>query len=129
VSSGNRDNLNWILDIALINSQNDLSFWEEARKVAITEKKTDIFDYGCLTLLKLGVYALKPRQAVKMPRILINTNFEARKDMSMVSLWYYRIQNTIFLINRLFSRSGLSTKLYYMTVIAKRFFHSNIKRI
>lgn len=52
-----KDNLNWLIDIDVLNRAYNKSFWQEARNIAVAEKKEKLFDYGCALLLKNGIYA------------------------------------------------------------------------
>jgi hypothetical protein len=113
VASDNNDNLNWIIDTVLISQKAPHSFWEEARALAIAEKKEDMFDYGCFILNQYGVYTLNPGP-VKKKRMLILTGSEERKNMSSLRLYYLRIRNMVFSVNRLFPHAKPITKLYYL---------------
>ncbi|WP_158988806.1 nucleotidyltransferase family protein [Mucilaginibacter sp. L196] len=111
VNYGNRDNLNWIIDIAVINIKADRSFWKEARALAVAEKKEDLFDYGCSVLIKFGVYAPDPG-SVKKPRALISIDPDYGQQMSYMKLTYTRIWNLITSVNRLLPHAKVSDKLY-----------------
>jgi hypothetical protein len=112
--SENRDNLNWIIDIAVINNKADRSFWKEARKLAVAEKKEDLFDYSCSILVKLGVDAPDPGP-VKKPKVIISTDPEDRQQMSPVRLFVTRLRNIIHGVNRLFPHAHALGKVYQIT--------------
>lgn len=112
VHGGNKDNLNWIIDIAVINKNNGHTFWKEARAIAVAEKKEDLFDYGCSVLIQLGIYAPNPG-IIKKPSVLISTAPDQRRSMSAFRLFYTRVHNMRLSIDRLFPHSNALTKLYY----------------
>ena len=118
VASENKDNLNWIIDIAVINHTADKSFWKEAREIAVAEKKEDLFDYGCSILLKLDVFALEP-QILKKPRTLTLTVKEKRRKMNYIQLSRARFESIQYAVNRLYPHSSVVAKLYHMS----RYFH------
>lgn len=111
--SENRDNLNWIIDTAMINQKAGKPFWLEARKLAVAEKKEDLFDYGCAVLVKLGIEAPDPGMVSK-PRGIISTTIEDRKHFTSIKLFRTRIGNIIYGIKRLFPHSGPLSKLFYI---------------
>ena len=129
VSSDNHDNLNWIIDIFVINQKAPHAFWEDARALAIAEKKEDLFDYGCFILIQYGVYAPNPG-TIKKAKLLIPTDIEQRANMSRFRLLYLRIRNMFFTINRLFPHAKPTTKLYYLArFIRFSFITKNIRNI
>ncbi len=112
VDSRNNDNFNWILDIDLINKKNaDYAFWQEARQLAMTEKKEDMFDYGCSVLLKFGVYAPDPG-VVRKPRGIVSTDVGLRAQMSYYQLFSTRLNNIRYGIDRRFPHTSGLNKLY-----------------
>ncbi len=111
VDTESQDNLNWIIDIAVINSKHDQSFWQEARQIAIKEKKQDLFDYGCSILLKLGVYAPNPGD-VKKPKTLASFDYETRHQLSRLQRQKVRFQYSLIQVNRLFPHANWFLKSY-----------------
>ena len=79
VESKNRDNLNWIIDAAMINNVATGTYWQEARKLAVAEKKENLFDYGCSLLISLDIDVPDPEK-VKKPLGAIRTNAADRKN-------------------------------------------------
>ena len=79
VESKNRDNLNWIIDAAMINNVATGTYWQEARKLAVAEKKENLFDYGCSLLISLDIDVPDPEK-VKKPIGAIRTNEADRKN-------------------------------------------------
>ena len=69
MDSSSKDNLNWIIDIAVMGDRLDDRIWEEARQLAVWEKKADLFDYACSVLLQFGVAVPDPGH-VRKPRRL-----------------------------------------------------------
>jgi hypothetical protein len=121
VDSDSRDNLNWIIDIAVINEKADHSFWDEARKLAVDEKKEDLFDYACSILIQLGIYAPAPK-TFKKPRTLAITPPEYWQQMNYIKILQIKIQNIRYTINRLFPYSNAFIKLYQMTRLIHFYF-------
>ncbi len=115
VLARNKDNLTWIIDIAVINTTANHSVWIEARKLAVAEKKEHFFDYGCSILIELGLNVPNPGK-VKKPYISIPTkNKEGRKQIGPFMANYFRVRNLLFSVNCLFPHSNILFKLYYIT--------------
>ena len=123
VASDSKDNLNWIIDIAVINESAGHSFWTEARELAVAEKKEDLFDYGCSILIKMGVYAPDPGEIAK-PRYLLRMTPEERIDMPLNRVAYIRIHNMIIQVNRLYPHASAGTRVYYFTRWLRYYFIS-----
>lgn len=125
VDAGSGNNLNWIIDIAVINAKEDKSFWHDARNMAVAEKKADLFDYGCAILLQLGVYAPSP-DTVKKPRTLLNTSDAQWKQKTAVKLLFYKVYNLFIIIDRIYPHANVFMKGYqlirctYFYFIARR---------
>lgn len=113
VTSENKDNLNWILDIETINQKFGNSFWKEARQLAVNEKKADLFDYGCSILITLGVYAPVPSK-VKKPIKVEFSDKENRVAMSRIRLIKIMILNTFVNVNRIYAHENVFTKGYHL---------------
>lgn len=99
VDSSNKDNLNWIIDIAELADRLDAALWEQARQLAIGEKKTDLFDYACSVLRAFNVNAPDPGR-IKSPR-----RFAARFPR--------RIRTIAYHVNRLYPHAGFWGKSYH----------------
>ncbi len=112
VDTENRDNLNWIIDIAVINKKYGHSFWLEARQIAISENKLNLFDYGCSLLIKLGLYAPNPGK-VNIPK---TTAFflENRVGIKRFQLWKSRFFHKLITIQRLFPNSNIFWRSYQL---------------
>jgi Uncharacterised nucleotidyltransferase len=106
---GEKDNLNWIIDISLFNLK-PLD-WAKARELAVDENKQDLFDYGCFILLNNGVDAPRPERVIK-PRIIVYYLNE-EKNTFWVKLYATKLSNFFLYLKYLFPYSGLSTKSYY----------------
>lgn len=114
VVAKNKDNLTWIIDIAVINETTKTSFWKEAREIAVLEKKEDQFDYGCSILIKLGVFAPTP-QEFKIPMAKISTRLNNRSAMNYFQLSHARFINMKYMVNRLYPHDTVIQKLYHMS--------------
>ncbi len=114
VTASCMDNLNWVIDIAVINKKYDQCFWNEARELAVAEKKEDIFDFGCSILVSFGGYAPVPVN-LKEPRGIISTTMECRKNMSFIKLTYLRVRNAHQVVSSLFPHSNIFSKFYQIT--------------
>jgi hypothetical protein len=112
VDTENRDNLNWIIDIAVINKKYGHSFWKEARQIAVSENKLDLFDYGCSLLLKLGLYAPNPGK-VSIPK---TTAFflENRDGANPLQLMKSRFFHKLITVQRLFPNTNIFWKSYQL---------------
>lgn len=119
VMDRSRDNLNWIIDIAMLNRRNDRSFWEEARQLALIEKKEDLFDYGCFILLKYGVYAPEPVKSIK-PRTLIYFNKD--QQIGTLKLYANKINNFLIYLKYLYPNLSAAAKFYQGMRRIKLFF-------
>lgn len=122
--SENRDNLNWILDMAVINKKTDRSFWKEARELAVRERKEDLFDYGCAVLIQSGVDAPDPG-IVKKPKVIISTDTKDRQQMGTLQIARTRMRNIVHGVNRLFPHSSLLGKAYQ--VAKSVYYHYTIR--
>jgi len=100
------DNLNWIVDIALLNSKENKNFWDKARKLAVLEKKEHLFDYGCYILLQHGVYAPIPGNVNAKVDMLTFTSGVKLPKMKLYATLFknlrinikYRFPNTGFFV-------------------------------
>lgn len=125
VDSRNNDNFNWVLDIDLINKKYGKSFWDEARKLAVKEKKVDLFDYGCSVLLHFGVFAPDPGKVSK-PRGIISTDEIQREKLGFLRIQTIRFGNIKYGVERRFPHAGpfqqyywLARAIYYQQIIRK----------
>lgn len=109
--SDNRDNLNWIIDMAVINKTAGQPFWEEARNLAIAERKEDLFAYGCSVLISSGIEAPDPG-TVRKPKGTTSTATEHRQHMNAVQLFRTRMINIVYGVKRLFPDAGILGQLY-----------------
>jgi len=123
VTSENRDNLNWIIDISLLNPSEVV--WNEARDIAVEEKKEKLFDYGCSLLTEFGI-AAPLTVAPKKPRIPVFIFDEKEKNMFWFNLYMLKIQNLFLYPRYLFPEAAWFTKFYhllrrvYFSVVLKR---------
>jgi hypothetical protein len=110
VDSRSKDNLNWIIDIAVINQKTDHSFWNEARKIAVSERKEDLFDYGCAVLIELGISAPNP-ETISIPNNLMPVNPDD-KPKGFIRKISYVVRNRYKTIERLYPYSNDFYKFY-----------------
>ncbi len=108
---GSRDNLNWIIDIEILNTVSGQSFWEEVRQLFIDEKKEDMFDYTCSILLEYGVYAPTPVKPVSAPALTLITD-QDRQNMSLPILFRTKLINFRFKVKQAYPHSGPVARLY-----------------
>jgi uncharacterized membrane protein YbaN (DUF454 family) len=120
------DNLNWIIDMVVINANSDQSFWKEAREIAIEEKKESIFDYACTILTKYGVYAPPPVGAVRPP-ILHPMTKEQSRQMGFTRLYRTKVNNLRFQVRNLFPQAGTTSLVYHYCRRVR--FHLMLRRI
>ncbi len=125
IESKNRDNLNWIIDVAMINKTATGTYWQEARNLAVSEKKEDLFDYGCSLLISLGIEVPNPGE-VKMPTGAIRTNEADRKDLGYRKTACYRFHNHRLFVNWMFPHANrfvkafqLGKSIYYKYILRK----------
>lgn len=111
VMDRSRDNLNWIIDISILNEISGRSFWQEVRKLFSDEKKEGIFDYACSILLEYGVYAPQPVKPVYPPK-LTPISLEKRQEMSLFRLISTKSQNLHFKVSNLYPHASLPALLY-----------------
>lgn len=109
VTSWQADNLNWIIDIDVLNSLFDKSYWQKARMIAIREKKEGLFDYGCFVLQQYGIYAppVSSNRQVRVPFYF--RNYDTRQWGSL-RLYRVKITNVALTIGYLFPHSGMAAK-------------------
>ncbi len=112
VVAKSKDNLSWIIDIAIINKKYNHSFWKEARKLAIAESKVHLFDYGCSILASLGIYAPLYGSNKEPKEVLIPIIPELKRRVSLIQLLYIRIHNSLNIVNSLYPSSSMPLKLY-----------------
>lgn len=110
IQSSGWDNLNWIIDVNLLHVKPVI--WEEARRLAVAEKKEDLFDYGCSVLLKNGVNAPQPVKAIK-PSVRTYYSRETRTKMSFAKTSGVRLREFYFYLKYLFPYSGAAGKFYH----------------
>jgi hypothetical protein len=72
IESKNRDNLNWIIDVTMVNKVATSTHWHEAKKIAVAEKKAHLFDYGCSLLISLGIDVPNPGEVEKPIGVIHN---------------------------------------------------------
>lgn len=108
----NKDNLNWVIDIAMLNNQLDETVWKKARQLAVDEKKADLFDYACSILLQFGVFAPDPGKVGKPERFSaepVKTGGLAR----WVRNFMRSTKNGIYTVNRLYPHTSPPGKYYH----------------
>ncbi|MBZ4187282.1 nucleotidyltransferase family protein [Niabella beijingensis] len=106
----NRHNLNWIIDIAQLHDQLDAPLWQQARQLAIEEKKEDLFDYACRVLLQFGLPVPDPGKVKTPPRLIYK---EARKGgIHRVLNGPRTVRNLICIITRLYPHASLWQQCY-----------------
>lgn len=115
------DNFNWIIDIYLINKGNDLSFWTEARELAILDQKLDLFDEACKILNSFGIYTPSTGELNKRRRFIVYTPNEIR-NIALFQSIKIRSNNLIYLVDRLYPNKGFLFKLWQ----AAKFSYLNI---
>ena len=125
VESKNRDNLNWIIDAAMINKVATGTYWEDARKLAVAEKKEGLFDYGCSLLISLGIDVPDPG-IVKKPLGAIRTNAADRKELGYKKTAHYRFHNHKLFVDSMFPHADgfvqifqFGKRIYYKYVLRK----------
>jgi hypothetical protein len=111
VESKSRDNLNWIIDAAVINNVATDTYWKEARKLAVDEKKEDLFDYGCFILISLGIDVPNPGK-VEKPAGAIQTGVVDRKELGFKKTAQYRLHNHRLFVNLMFPHANRFGKVY-----------------
>ncbi len=109
--NGSLDNLNWIIDMSILNTISGKSFWEEVRRLFIDEKKEDVFDYACSILLKYGVYAPVPVKPVVPPALTLITD-QDRQRMSLFTLFRTKLINFHFKVSQVYPQAGPVARLY-----------------
>jgi len=125
VESKNRDNLNWIIDVAMLNKVATVTYWQEARKLAVAEKKEDLFDYGCSLLISLGMNVHAPEK-VKKPIGAIVTSAAERKELGYKKTAQIRFHNCKLFVDSMFPHANgfgkafqFSKSIYYRYVLRK----------
>jgi hypothetical protein len=125
VESKNRDNLNWIIDVAMINQTATGTYWQEARKLAVAEQKENLFDYGCSLLISLGVDAPDPGK-VRKPLGALRTSEADRKGLGFKKTARYRFHNHRLFVNLMFPHANGFVKtfqfgksIYYKYILRK----------
>ena len=120
-----RDDLNWIIDVAMLNNVATGSDWQKARRLAVVEKKVDLFDYQCLVLIGLGVDVPNPAD-FKKPLGAIRTNAANRKELGYKKIAYYRFHNHKLFVDSMFPHANGFVKafqfgksIYYKYVLRK----------
>lgn len=121
VDNGSKDNLNWIIDIAMMNEKAGTGFWKAAREIALAEKKEDLFDYGCAILQSLGVYAYDPGK-VKRPKTLINTSERQLAQIGSIRLLLYKVHNLFIIVKRLYPHANACVRTYQLVRCAYLYF-------
>lgn len=106
-----RDNLNWIIDMSILNEISGKSFWAEVRQLFRDEKKEDMFDYACSVLLEYGVYAPTPVKPIRPP-VLTLISEKTRAEMSLSRLIYTKFVNLHFKVSQVYPHAGPFTLLY-----------------
>lgn len=100
ISAWQRDNLNWMVDVDMLNRLYNKSFWQKAREIAVQEKRDDMFDYGCFLLQQNGIYAppVKSNRAVRIPYVIANS-----KSSKSSLYWYaYRLSDNLLIAHYFF---------------------------
>ena len=125
VESKNQDNLNWIIDVAMLNKVATFTYWQEARKLAVAEKKEDLFDYGCSLLISLGINVPDPGK-VKKPIGAIVTSAAERKELGYKKTAQIRFHNCKLFVDSMFPHANgfvkafqISKSIYFRYVLRK----------
>jgi len=116
-----RDNLNWILDMSILNEISGKSFWAEVRQLFRDEKKEDMFDYACSTLLEYGVYAPVPVKPVRPP-VLTLINEKTKAEMNLIRFVYTKFVNLHFKVSQVYPHAGPFTLIYQYIRRARFYF-------
>jgi hypothetical protein len=110
VMYGEKDNMNWVIDISLLNlTPVD---WAEARTLAVDEDKQDLFDYGCIILLNNGVNAPRPLKVIKPKTINVNYLNKEKKPF-WAKLYAEKLTHFFLYLKYLFPYSSVTYKFYY----------------
>ncbi len=99
------DNLNWIIDMVVINANSDPSFWKEVREIAKEEKKERILDYACAILAGYGVRAPNPGGAIRPPALYPLSDAQS-KQMNFLRLYRTKFNNICFQVRHLFPNAN-----------------------
>ncbi|WP_192579335.1 nucleotidyltransferase family protein [Dyadobacter aurulentus] len=125
IESENRDNLNWIIDAAMINKVANQAYWKEARQLAVAEKKESLFDYGCSILVSLGIEAPDPG-VVMRPLGAMRTGPAERKVLDVKTIARHRFHNHRLFVNSMFPNANRFAKtfefgksVYYKYILSK----------
>ena len=109
---GNKDNLNWIIDMALLNTRIDEAVWQDARQLALDEKKEDLFDYACKILLQFGVHAPDPG-AAKIPRRLFYKTMNGKGPLQWLLNGPRTVKNLMYIVTRLYPYANSWGRCYH----------------
>ncbi|WP_353125299.1 nucleotidyltransferase family protein [Parapedobacter pyrenivorans] len=113
MDSSNKDNLNWLIDVAVLQNQLDAAVWQAARQLAVDEKKADLFDYACRILLWFNVAAPDPGE-VGVPKRLAATKPIGRGGLLRKTRDLPRmVSSLMYTIDRLYPHAGPLAKCYY----------------
>lgn len=109
----NRDNLNWIVDMASLQKAMNGSVWQEARQLAVDEKKEDLFDYACSILLQFGISAPDPG-AVKVPKRLFYKTLSGSGFIQWVCNGPRTVKNLMYIVDRLYPYAPVWEKCHQL---------------
>ena len=114
IECSGRDNLNWIIDIHILNQLLDAKDWQRARNLALEDNKAALFDYGCYVLIEHGVYALSPPPDLnKDLHLVLDYEQMMARRKSFMHYLKLRKRNYTATLNYLFPHAGPIEKSYH----------------
>lgn len=119
--SSNKDNLNWLIDVAVLHPQLTTAVWKAARQLAMAESKTDLFDYACCILLQFGVAAPNPGP-VPLPRRVPVNLVKTGGIIQRIQQLPRKIRFLFTTVNRLYPHASTPAKGYQVLRRLRLFF-------
>jgi len=113
VDSESKDHYNWIIDVAKMIPFLSQEDWEIARNCAVSEKKSEWFDYGIFLLKKAGLEVPQVEVVSWSPEgRLVKSDFGSRINLPRYLL--KKIQNNMIILNINFPHDSASLRVKRM---------------
>lgn len=109
MDSSNKDNLNWMIDMAVLSERLDNQTWKDARQLAVEEKKVDLFDYACSVLLQFGLAVPDPGY-IRQPRRLSAKPMERGGSIQKIRNLPRSVWTLVYTVDRLYPHAGFFGK-------------------
>ena len=116
VSSKNRDNLNWVIDVHILNQVADIPTWQTVYALAEEENKLGLLQEGILFLEANGIQIpIKFNTSLPNKPILLTQNKEFSELNNPLKICYKRYKNSVLIVKELFPEASYFKRCFHFT--------------